>query len=153
MKIRIYGGNKSQQKLARACSAYVLQEAFPLTQRKLNNSTLYVRFVNDVEEDYCGCAYTPADNSYVATSYTIKINLAHLKDKEELVSTLMHELVHVYQMASRNVLRYTLDRKENRYLAFWKGKMYDPDKGYSKQPWERQAYYWESKLAKSFTER
>lgn len=150
MRIRTYGGNKSQQKLARDSAAFVLRKALPLSERKLKNTTVYIRFVNEPNEDYYGCAYAPAENSYVAKSYTVKINLAETKTREELLETLMHELVHVAQMANRTLLRYSYDRAEEKYYAFWRGIKHDPDKGYSRQPWERQAFYWEKKLAREF---
>lgn len=62
----------------------------------------------------------------------------------------MHELVHIWQMANRNLFRYSFNPTRDSYVAFWKGKEYDPDKGYSKQPWERQAYRMETKLAASY---
>lgn len=153
MRIRIYGGNKSQRKLARDSARFVLAHALPISARKLSTSTLYIRFVLEPSEDYYGCAYTPAENSYVAKSYTIKINLAEVKSKQDLLETLMHELVHISQMANRTLLRYTFDSSENKYYAFWRGIKHDPYKGYSKQPWERQAFYWEKRLAKQFAMR
>ena len=153
MRIRTYGGTTSQRSIARDAAKFVLSDALPVSSRKLANTTVYIRFVDEAEADYYGCAYAPAENSYVAKSYTVKINLAEAKTEKEFLETLMHELVHVSQMANRTVLRYTYDRSEEKYYAFWRGTKHDPDKGYSKQPWERQAFYWEKRLVKMFEAR
>lgn len=149
MRVKIYGGETWMRDLARQATRFVLTEAFSLSEAKCSNTTVYIRFVRD-QDDYYGCAYANTDNSYNSSSYTVKINLDHVESTIVLHETIMHELVHVAQMAHRKILRYTYSPKANTYVAYWKGKAYDPDKAYSRQPWERQAYYWESKLVKMF---
>lgn len=61
---------------------------------------------------------------------------------EVIVGTICHEMVHVMQGA-KGLL------KEARGFRYWKGIDHS-DTPYSKQPWERQAFRMEKKLAKKF---
>jgi len=52
---------------------------------------------------------------------------------EDVIKTVMHEMVHVWQWATGLCKDYADGRR------MWKGKDYT-DTPYSNQPWERQAY-------------
>lgn len=93
------------------------------------------------KEDSMGAAYWNGRTCYHSKSFTIEI-AEELTDLEEIVSTVMHEMIHIHQMASR-IYRYGATK------LVWKGVDYS-DVDYEKQPWEQQAYELEEKLALQF---
>lgn len=151
MKILVYGGNKRQRALAYSATRFAFANELKLSVYKDASTTLYIRLAKlPTTENHYGLAYHISDSSWRSKNYTIQINTAVAKTSELFLETLMHELVHIWQMANRNLFRYSFNPTRDSYVAFWKGKEYDPDKGYSKQPWERQAYRMETKLAASY---
>ena len=62
---------------------------------------------------------------------------------DELLSTLLHELVHVHQFATRTLV--FSERGDTGVFTYWKGQDRTEDT-YSRQPWERQAYRAEARL-------
>jgi hypothetical protein len=64
---------------------------------------------------------------------------------EEVIKTVMHEMVHVWQWATGLCKDYSDGRR------MWKGKDHT-DTPYSKQPWERQAHRMEDKLFQKWIE-
>ena len=78
--------------------------------------------------------------------YVIEIdNRIYKNDIEEFITTLCHEMVHVMQTA-KGVMR-ELSRPRMRMM--WKG-IDHTDTPYSRQPWERQAFRMQKKLANEF---
>jgi hypothetical protein len=92
--------------------------------------------------------YKTDDGSYL---FDLKINRE--TDFPEIISTLAHEMIHVSQIVSGNLV---IDKNE----WHWCGKSYgrDPYSGLgeeqqcAKLPWERDAYHNESKLSLQFFE-
>lgn len=66
-------------------------------------------------------------------------------NREMMLETLAHEMVHVKQDA----LGEKQERFKGGYKLLWKGKDYTKT-SYSKQPWEREAYRLEKKLVKEY---
>lgn len=62
-----------------------------------------------------------------------------IKGKEDMIKTIMHEMVHVWQYSSGIAKQYANGK------MMWKKKDYT-NTPYSKQPWERQAHRMEDKL-------
>lgn len=151
MKIRVIGGNKWQRALAYKATRFAFSEELWISERKKANSVLYIRIQKlPASEPSYGLAYHNACSSYHAKSYTIQINTAVARTKIAFLETLMHELVHIWQMANRNLLRYSLNAKKDKFIAVWRGIEYDPYKGYSKHPWERQAFRMEKPLTEAY---
>jgi hypothetical protein len=66
-------------------------------------------------------------------------------DRELMIETLAHEMVHVKQ----DVRGEKQERYKGGYKLLWKGKDHTKTP-YSKQPWEREAYRLEKKLVKEY---
>ena len=62
--------------------------------------------------------------------------------KNQFISTVIHEMVHVWQYATKQLTQKGCNE-------FWRGKDYT-DISYSKQPWERQAYRMEESILKEY---
>ena len=62
--------------------------------------------------------------------------------KNQFISTVIHEMVHVWQYATKQLT-------QKGCKEFWRGKDYT-DEYYSKQPWERQAYRMEKSILKEY---
>lgn len=151
MKIRVIGGTKWQRALAYGAARYTLSERLWISDYKKANSVLYIRIQKfDLGDPSYGIAYFNADSSYRAKSYTIQINSRVVRNKADFLETLMHELVHVWQMVNRGMLRYSSTKKDGSFSAFWRGVEHDPEKGYRSQPWESQAFRLEKKLVASY---
>ena len=67
-------------------------------------------------------------------------------DNEELVETVCHEMVHVWQGATRKMKDLTHGRK------MYMGKDYDETTAYEDEPWEIEAYAMQGDLLKKFAE-
>ena len=90
-------------------------------------------------EIYHGLAYQNKKNKHI---YQIVIMMNH--NKYSLLSTLAHEMIHVKQMANGEL---RIDEKTKR--KYWKDVDHTYTK-YSKQPWEKEAFDNEAKLARKF---
>ena len=66
-----------------------------------------------------------------------------------LILTVVHELVHVRQMARSEL--YEIFRPKQ--MQVWKGKRLKKTPAYSKQPWEREAFRLQVPLAREYVER
>lgn len=151
MRIRVIGGTKWQRALAYSAVRYTFSEELWISEYKKNNSVLYIRIQKfDADDSSYGIAYYNANSSYRAKSYTIQINSRVVRNKKDFLETLMHELVHVWQMANRSLLRYSAIKRDGSFSAFWRGIEYNPDKGYRNQPWESQAFRMEKKLVAAY---
>lgn len=145
MELVVTGGTAEKRALARKAARWVLANELIIKK----DVRINIRF-KDTNLDWYGEAYHVAPSSYRSKSFTAvianEIDLA--TEKELLVETIMHELVHVWQMAT-NTTRYSLNSSQTNYKIFWKGE--DMTKvAYSRQPWERQAFRKEKVLTRKF---
>jgi hypothetical protein len=141
----IKGGTAEKRQLAREAIRWVMNnELYIRDSIRLNVS------FKDLNEEYCGSAIFNGTNSFHSKSYSIVIgdHIDHNADKELFIETILHEMVHVWQMSNR-IARYTLNNSKSAYKIFWNGedKTHLP---YSQQPWERQAYRMEKTLTAKF---
>ena len=67
----------------------------------------------------------------------------------QMILTVVHEMVHVRQMARSEL--YEIFRP--RQMQVWKGKRLKREIPYSKQPWEREAYRLQFPYAREYVER
>jgi hypothetical protein len=148
-EIRTTGGTPLQAALARDASRWFLDNHMPVATAR---TTIYVRFAEagtheHLGEDSLGSTLWNARSSWNCRSYTIRID-SGIRNLELLAETVLHEMVHVRQMASRT-LRYTLRNSE--YDVFWKGQSY-AGIPYNSQPWEKQAHSLDERLARHYIE-
>lgn len=87
-----------------------------------------------------GCC-TVMDSTYRPREFVIEVHSG--LEKEDYISTLMHELLHLKQWL-------VSDRKERRGKNYWHGKLIDPDTAYEDEPWEREAFGTEAQLCQQF---
>ena len=77
--------------------------------------------------------------------YRIQINKDSAYRTEDMIMTIIHEMVHVAQYFRKHYIP-----GEGKKLSKWKGKSVDLP--YSKQPWERQAFRLEKTIFKKYLE-
>ena len=130
--ISITGGKVAEQQLAIECIDWCIKELLP----KYRTLAINVR-LKDMEDH--GCCYNLADHGRA-----FKLALKKGLGIYELISTICHEMVHVKQYAKKE-LRWC-NRKNNN---MWKTSIKN-DVAYEEQPWEKEAYKLEQKLAIKF---
>lgn len=85
------------------------------------------------------CSVT--DSTYRPREFLIELHSG--LEREDYISTLMHELLHLKQWL-------VSDRKERRGKNYWHGKLIDPDTAYEDEPWEQEAFSNEVQLRQQF---
>ena len=130
--IFISGGRVSERLLIEECTKWCIKRLLP----RFRTIDLKIR-VKEMED--MGCCYQLNDNSR-QFKITIKKGLSLF----DLISTICHEMVHLKQYA-RKELRWC-NKTSNR---MWKKSVYN-DVSYDNQPWEREAYRLEKRLAIEF---
>ncbi len=141
-KLQVYGGSACQRKLARAAVRWFEREWLGAPPRLLLG--LNVGFVSrSLAQTDMACVYE--EDVLGGRFFQMHVGRG-LCCQGELTVTMMHEMMHVKQMLSRDL---ELNR-DTQYLPFWRGR--DASHySYSRQPWERQAYAWEERLALAFS--
>ena len=136
--VYITGGTKKQRQLAYEVAEFCIEKLMP-RHRTLDITIELNRCADTGALGYC-CV---GDHN---REYVIEIdNRIYKNDIEEFITTLCHEMVHVMQTA-KGVMR-ELSRPRMRMM--WKG-IDHTDTPYSRQPWERQAFRMQKKLANEF---
>ena len=136
--VDITGGTKKQRQLAYEVAEFCIEKLMP-RHRTLDITIELNRCADTGALGYC-CV---GDHN---REYVIEIdNRIYKNDIEEFITTLCHEMVHVMQTA-KGVMR-ELSRPRMRMM--WKG-IDHTDTPYSRQPWERQAFRMQKKLANEF---
>ena len=136
--VDITGGTKKQRQLAYEVAEFFIEKLMP-RHRTLDITIELNRCADTGALGYC-CV---GDHN---REYVIEIdNRIYKNDIEEFITTLCHEMVHVMQTA-KGVMR-ELSRPRMRMM--WKG-IDHTDTPYSRQPWERQAFRMQKKLANEF---
>ena len=72
-----------------------------------------------------------------------------LDNKEQYLTTLFHELIHVEQRL-RNTHSVTYDARLCRSVNKWHGDVVPPETAYMDEPWEIEAYGLEGQLYKEY---
>ena len=136
--VDITGGTKKQRQLAYEVAEFCIEKLMP-RHRTLDITIELNRCADTGALGYC-CV---GDHN---REFVIEIdNRIYKNDIEEFITTLCHEMVHVMQTA-KGVMR-ELSRPRMRMM--WKG-IDHTDTPYSRQPWERQAFRMQKKLANEF---
>ncbi len=141
MKIFVRGKNEClSKKEVKAAAAWYASKL--MTARLLRNIELTVRFVEDCKTEIGNTIYLDEDSSR-PREFEIHIN-PHFKKNEQL-SALAHEMVHLKQFARRELVH-------SRYGELkWPACKRQP-KEYYEQPWEIEAYGREIGLFRRYQE-
>lgn len=145
IKVVVTGGTPDKRAHARRVVKWVAENKLFINR----DVRINVRF-KDLNGTHCGEAYHVAPSSFKSKSFTMVIanEIDFEKECTLLSETIIHEFVHVWQMASR-IVRYKLSPNRQTYKSFWKGRDMT-NTAYSRQPWERQAYRLEKKFLSEF---
>lgn len=136
MYLSIRGGTKQQRALVEGAAVW---SAYKLMDRLAHN--INVDIILKKQDDTDGwCVWADKNIKSREFELSIKKNL----DDEDLILTIMHEMVHVKQMAKGELKE--LYRGGHRQV--WKGKTVN--KNYEDQPWEKEAYRMQDKLFKEY---
>lgn len=132
--VEVVGGRKEQRELVENVVYWCIDELMP-NLRNLE-VTVNLRDILTKEGAYGWCL--EEEDRVFALDIHKKENEFE-KGKADFITTIMHEMVHVWQYASGIAKQY------NGGKMMWKNKDYT-NTPYSKQPWERQAHRMEKKL-------
>jgi hypothetical protein len=138
------GGTKKQRELAEDVAYFCIEELLP-RHRTLDIELCLNKCGDMGASGFCYAVETERD-------FTVEVDKRIYKvDLDEFIVTLCHEMVHVMQTAKGMLTDRIYPRKLG-YRRLWKGKDHTKT-SYSKQPWERQAYRMQNKLAKKYKEK
>lgn len=136
MYLSIKGGTKRQRALVEDVAVW---SAYKLMGRLAHN--IDVDIILKKQDDADGwCEWM--DKNICPREFEIRIRKT-LADSE-IILTVVHEMVHVKQMA-RGELKEVY---RGGHRQVWKGK--NVDKNYKDQPWEKEAYNLQTQLAKEY---
>ena len=142
--VEITGGVKKDRELAEEIVWFCLEKMLP-RHRALNITVLLTKTYEEGAKGFC---YQEDDDR----DFVIEIDhrLHKLVGKEELIETIIHEMVHVWQGATGRMK----DKFKGGYKQLWKckdGKYRNyKNTAYEKQPWETEAYRMQGPLTKLF---
>lgn len=134
--VRANHGTPAQRELARDVTRWFADVHLPLHRR----IHIIINF-KDKMDGLLGSATWNGASSDNATSYTICVRSTG-QDEKQMIATLVHELVHVQQMLSRDLQYY---ESTYGYVTFWRGRE-AAGISYRSQPWEQEAYARENTL-------
>lgn len=123
-QVFIYGGRKKERDIGYEAVAWCIDKMMP----RMKTLTIDVHFTNICALGYC------CEEDTKSREFTITIQKG--QTVKEMISTIIHEMIHVKQYA----------RKELRHVegkTMWK-KRDHTDTEYHKSPWEREAYLLEN---------
>ena len=127
-----FGGYRNRKRIARNAVEWFLQH------RKLNRFNTFIHIVDKRlwPEDDGACI--AIDSMSRPRYFEIEIE-NRLDNKEQYLTTLFHELIHVEQRL-RNTHSVTYDARLCRSVNKWHGDVVSPDTAYMDEPWEVEAY-------------
>jgi hypothetical protein len=134
--INVIGSTKKKRALAESAVTFCISELMP----RMRTLDVELTFKNIKTERIVGWCYEGDGNRdfYIDVEKTL--------DDEEMVETVCHEMVHVWQGATRKMKDLTFGRK------MYMGKIYDDTTAYEDEPWEIEAYEMQDKLLEKFKE-
>ena len=142
--INVIGGTKNQRKLAEKIAWFCIEDMMP----RYSTLDIEIQLRNCMKEtQQLGCCYALETNR----EFVIEVEKSlYKKDLDDFARTICHEMIHVWQTASKTMKDSSDGQK------FWKGKngKYKnyTDTEYAHQPWEHQAYSLQDKLLEQFKE-
>jgi len=127
--ITVEGGKKKQRQIVEDVVSYMIQRQMPRMR------TLDIHVTIKKIDDAHGYCHSESNREF-------EIEVDKRLQKNQFISTVIHEMVHVWQYATKQLTQKGCNE-------FWRGKDYT-DISYSKQPWERQAYRMEESILKEY---
>ena len=135
--INVMGSTKKKRALAESAVIFCISELMP----RMRTLEIEVNLKNIPEEEgAAGWCYEGESNR------DFYIDVDKKLDGEEIVETICHEMVHVWQGATRKMK--DLDGFRKMYM----GKVYDNTIAYEDEPWEIEAYAMQGDLLEKFKE-
>ena len=134
--INVMGATKKKRDLGESAVIFCISELMP----RLRTLEVEVNIKNLKDEGVVGWCYEGENNR------DFYIDVDKNLDVEELVETVCHEMVHVWQSATRKMKDLPFGRK------MYMGKVYDETTAYDDEPWEIEAYAMQGDLLKKFAE-
>ena len=123
------GGKKEQRQIVEDVVSYMIQRQMPRMK------TLDIHVILKKIDDAYGYCMSESNREF-------EIEVDKRLGKNQFISTVIHEMVHVWQYATKQLT-------QKGCKEFWRGKDYT-DAYYSNQPWERQALRMEKSILKEY---
>jgi hypothetical protein len=139
-----FGGYRNRKRIARNAVEWFLQH------RKLNRFNTFIHIVDKRLWPQDDGACIAIDSMSRPRYFEIEIE-NRLDNKEQYLTTLFHELIHVEQRL-RNTHSVTYDARLCRSVNKWHGDVVPPETAYMDEPWEVEAYGLEGQLYKEYRE-
>ena len=127
--ITVEGGKKEQRQIVEDVVSYMIQRQMPRMR------TLDIHVTLKKIDDAYGYCMSESNREF-------EIEVDKRLGKNQFISTVIHEMVHVWQYATKQLT-------QKGCIEFWRGKDYT-DAYYSNQPWERQALRMEKSILKEY---
>ena len=127
--ITVEGGKKVQRQIVEDVVSYMIQRQMPRMK------TLDIHVILKKIDDAYGYCMSESNREF-------EIEVDKRLGKNQFISTVIHEMVHVWQYATKQLT-------QKGCKEFWRGKDYT-DAYYSNQPWERQALRMEKSILKEY---
>ena len=139
VEIHIRGGRKKQRRIVHEAIEWA---AYDLHHKRMaDNLEIEAEILN--LGDMAGyCIWS--DSNIAPRSFELELNVK--QSDEDLIVTVMHEMVHVWQAATRKMKDLPFGRK------MYMGKVYDETTAYEDEPWEIEAYDMQGGLLEKFKE-
>ena len=135
--INVIGSTKKKRALAENAVTFCISELMP----RMRTLEIELNLKNLKNEGVAGWCYEGDGNR------DFYIDVDKNLDDEELVETVCHEMVHVWQGATRKMKDLPFGRK------MYMGKVYDDTTVYDDEPWEIEAYAMQGDLLEKFKEK
>ena len=142
MHISVSGGRVKQRELVSSIDS--IMAPIILGPRLARVVELDYHIVSNLD-DFGDCEWM--DDNIRPREFCIQIRKE--QSYSQMILTVVHEMVHVRQMARSEL--YEIFRP--RQMQVWKGKRLKKSIPYSKQPWEREAYRLQEPYAREYVER
>jgi hypothetical protein len=134
--INVIGSTKKKRALAESAVTFCISELMP--RMRTLEIEIVIKNLN-IEGDAGWCYKGDGNRDFY-------IDVDKNLDDEELVETVCHEIVHVWQGATRKMKDLPFGRK------MYMGKVYDDTTAYDDEPWEIEAYAMQGDLLEKFKE-
>ena len=135
--VLVTGSNKSRRSLAENIVNFCIEELMP----RMRTLDIEVKIRSMKDEDAIGFCLETDNNR------TFEIDAEKTLDNENFIETICHEMVHVWQSATRRMKEKSTNRlwlcKDGKYRNY-------TNCSYYRQPWEVQAYKMQGPLTETF---
>ena len=134
--INIIGSTKKKRALVESAVTFCISELMP----RMRTLEIELNLKNLKNEEVVGWFYEGENKR------DFYIDIEKVLEGDELIGTVCHEMVHVWQAATRKMK--DLPSGAQMYM----GKVYDETTAYEDEPWEIEAYAMQGELLEKFKE-